>query len=177
VGDSQPRRIEERLARELGLALILLALALVQVTLLTGPSGFSVPLLLVLALVRALVGAGTSEPVRGLMRGLWWAFYGGLALDLLSALPLGSHAVAQLLAVAVVGLVARRFAVERPLVPLLAVAAGTVIYEVTLYLIVLPVDSDWQAYALVVVLPSLLLALIPTLPVVAIVHWLTRTNR
>lgn len=90
MGDSQPRRIEERLARELGLALVLLALALVQVTLLTGLAGFSVPILLVLAIARALVGAGTAEPVRGLMRGLWWAFYGGLALDVLGTMPLGN---------------------------------------------------------------------------------------
>ncbi|MDW8405169.1 rod shape-determining protein MreD [Chloroflexus sp.] len=176
MGDSQPKRIEERLARELGLALILLALALVQVTLLTGPAGFSIPLLLVLAIARALVGAGTAEPVRGLMRGLWWAFYGGVALDLLSTMPLGSHALAHLLAVAVVGLAARRFAVERPLVPLLAVAFGTVIYEATLALIVLPAIGDWQTYALIVVLPSVLLALIPTLPVVAMIHRLARAG-
>ncbi|WP_322494842.1 rod shape-determining protein MreD [Chloroflexus sp.] len=166
MGDSQPRRIEERLARELGLALVLLALALVQVTLLTGLAGFSVPILLVLAIARALVGAGTAEPVRG----LWWAFYGGLALDGLGTMPLGSHAIAQLLAVAIVGLAARRFAVERPLVPLLAVAIGTVIYEGTLALIALPVIEDWRRYGLVVVAPSVLLALIPTLPTVAVVH-------
>ncbi|WP_322513224.1 rod shape-determining protein MreD [Chloroflexus sp.] len=174
MGDSQPKRIEERLARELGLALILLVLALAQVTLLTGPAGFSIPLLLVLAIARALVGAGTAEPVRGLMRGLWWAFYGGVALDLLSTMPLGSHALAHLLAVAVVGLAARRFAVERPLVPLLAVAFGTTIYEAVLALIALPAIGDWQTYALIVVLPSVLLALIPTLPVVAIIHRLAR---
>lgn len=170
MGDSQPRRIEERLARELGLALVLLALALVQVTLLTGLAGFSIPILLVLAIARALVGAGTAEPVRGLMRGLWWAFYGGLALDVLGTMPLGSHAVAHLLAVAIVGLAARRFAVERPLVPLLAVAIGTIIYEGTLALIALPVIEDWRMYGLVVVAPSVLLALIPTLPAVAVVH-------
>ncbi|MEF3275313.1 MAG: rod shape-determining protein MreD [Chloroflexus sp.] len=176
MGDSQPRRIEERLARELGLALILLALALVQVTLLIGPTGFSVPLLLVLAIARALVGVSTAEPVRGLIRGLWWAFYGGLGLDIMSTLPLGSHAAAQLLAVAIVGLVARRFAIERSLVSLLAVAAGTIIYEATLYVVTVPFDSDWQRYVLIAVLPSLLLALIPTLPVVAIVHRLTRLS-
>jgi rod shape-determining protein MreD len=176
VGDSQPRRIEERIARELGLALALLAIALVQTTVLSGPVGFSIPLLLVLAIVRALVGARTAEPVRGLIRGLWWAFYGGLALDVLGTLPLGSHAVAQLIATVVVSLFARRFALERPLVPLVAVAVGTVIYEVILFAITFPAMPDWQAYFLVVVVPSLLLALIPTLPAVAIIHRLVRTE-
>ncbi|MGQ9480084.1 rod shape-determining protein MreD [Chloroflexus sp.] len=176
MGNSQPRRLEERLARELGLLLILLVIALIQVTLLTGPAGFSVPVLLVLAIARALVGSSTAEPVRGLIRSLWWAFYGGLVLDVLGSLPIGSHAIAQLLAVVVVGLATRRFAVERPIVPLLAVAFGTLIYEAVLCLIVLPPISDWQTYGLIVMLPSLLLALIPTLPVVAIVHRLVRNT-
>jgi rod shape-determining protein MreD len=174
VGNNQSRRIEERLARELGLVLILLLLALIQVTLLTAPTGFCIPLLLVLAIGRALVGAGTAEPVRGLMRGLWWAFYGGIALDLLGSMPFGSHTIAHLVAVFVVGLVARRFVVERPLVSLLSVACGTLIYEAVLWLLVLPPDSDWQVYVRVVMLPSLLLALIPTLPTVALLHRLLR---
>ncbi len=175
MGNYRPRRIEERLARELGLVLILLLLALVQVTLLTAPTGFCIPLLLVLAIGRSLVGAGTAEPVRGLMRGLWWAFYSGIALDLLGSMPFGSHTIAHLVAVFVVGLVARRFVVERPLVSLLSVACGTLIYESVLWLLVLPSDNDWQTYARVVMLPSLLLALIPTLPTVALLHRLLRT--
>lgn len=174
MGNNQPRRIEERLARESGLILILLLLALIQVTLLTAPTGFCIPLLLVLAIGRSLVGAGTAEPVRGLMRGLWWAFYGGIALDLLGSMPFGSHTIAHLVAVFVVGLVARRFVVERPLVSLLSVACGTLIYEAMLWLLVLPPDSDWQVYVRVVMLPSLLLALIPTLPTVALLHRLLR---
>jgi rod shape-determining protein MreD len=174
VGNNQPRRIEERLARESGLILILLLLALIQVTLLTAPTGFCIPLLLVLAIGRSLVGVGTAEPVRGLMRGLWWAFYGGIALDLLGSMPFGSHTIAHLVAVFVVGLVARRFVVERPLVSLLSVACGTLIYEAVLWLLVLPPDSDWQVYVRVVMLPSLLLALIPTLPTVALLHRLLR---
>ncbi len=78
MGNNQSRRIEERLARELGLVLILLLLALIQVTLLTAPTGFCIPLLLVLAIGRALVGAGTAEPVRGFMRGLGGPFTVGL---------------------------------------------------------------------------------------------------
>jgi len=48
------------------------------------------------------------------------------------------------------------------------------IYEAVLWLLVLPPDSDWQVYVRVVMLPSLLLALIPTLPTVALLHRLLR---
>ncbi len=179
MGDPQSarsQRLEERLAREIGLALALFAVALVQVTLLTGPAGFSIPVLLVLAIARALVGAGTAMPVHGLIRGLWWAFYGGVALDLAGTLPLGSHALAHLAAVAIVALLFRRLVAERPVVALLAVLVGAVVYELVLLVIVLPPATEWRAYIQVVILPSLLLALIPTLPIMALMNWLVRSS-
>ncbi len=74
MGYSQPRRIEEFIAQEIGLALFYLALALAQSALLPHINGMTVstPLLLLHALQRA----GLSGPATAAAK----AFYGGLAL-------------------------------------------------------------------------------------------------
>lgn len=176
MGDSQPRRLEELLAREAGLALGLAALALVQVTLLGTPLGFAVPLILVLAVCRVLLGVGAAFPDLGTSRGLRWALYGGLALDVFAATPLGVHALALLLATAFVAALTHRLRVDRPIMPLLAVCVAALIYEFTLALLMQPRPIEWESYAQVVLLPSLLLALIPTLPAYFGLRWLLRSQ-
>ncbi len=164
MGDPQPRRLEEALAHELGRILALVALALIQVTLLTTPLGFAVPLVPVLVICRTLLGVGAAFPDLGLGRALRWALYGGLALDVLAATPLGAHALALLLAALLVAALSRRLRVERPAVPLLAVLLGTLIYELVLALLTQRAPIPWSSYATVVLLPSVLVALVPTLP-------------
>jgi rod shape-determining protein MreD len=164
VGDTQPRRLEEVVARELGRVLLLVAMALVQVTLLATPLGFAAPLVLVLVVSRTLLGVGAAFPDIGLSRALRWALYGGLALDLLSATALGAHALALLLAVLAVALLGRRLQVERPIVPLVAIVVAALIYEVALALLTQPAPIEWRSYAQVVVLPAVLAALVPMLP-------------
>jgi hypothetical protein len=66
MGYSQPRRIEEFAAREVGLALLLLALALAQSALLPRPGDFVLNPLLVLTICQALL-AGPAVAAR-------WAF-------------------------------------------------------------------------------------------------------
>lgn len=174
MGDSQPRRLEERLARELGLALLMTGVAVVQVTLLSTPLGFSAPLLLVLVVCRTLVGVGSAFPDNGVSTGMRWALYGGLALDLLAATPIGSHALALLLAALAVAAATRRLSVERPIIPLLAVLVGAAIYEVVLALATQPAAIEWRSYARVVVMPVVLSALIPTLPIFFLLRWALR---
>jgi rod shape-determining protein MreD len=142
----------------------MVALALVQVTLLATPLGFSAPLVLVLVVCRTLLGVGAAFPDIGLSRALRWALYGGLALDLLAATALGAHALALLLAVLAVALLSRRITVERPIVPLVAIIVAALIYEATLALLTQPGPIEWRSYAQVVILPAVLAALVPTLP-------------
>jgi rod shape-determining protein MreD len=174
VGDSQPRRLEELLARELGRILALALLALVQVTLLSTPLGFAAPLLLVLVICRTLLGVGGAYPDVGLGRAVRWALYGGIALDILAATPLGAHALALLLAFLVVATLSRRLRVERLLVPLAAAVVATPVYEAVLALLTAPGPIEWRSYGLVVILPAVLAALILTLPTFFALRWLLR---
>ncbi len=174
MGDSQPRRLEELIAREVGLILLMVALATLQVTLLTTPLGFSAPLVLVLAISRTLIGVGSAFPDSGVSAGMRWALYGGLALDLLAATPLGSHALGTLLACLAVAASTRRLSVERPLIPLLAVLVGALIAETTQALLTHPGPIEWPIYARFVLVPALLAALIPTLPIFFGLRWLLR---
>lgn len=174
MGDSQPRRLEEALAREAARALALVALALVQVTLLATPLGFAAPLVLVTVICRTLLGVGAAFPDVGLGRALRWALYGGLTLDVLTGTPLGAHALALLLAALAVATATRRLRVERPMIPLIAVLAAALIYEVTLALLTQSGPIEWRSYAQVVILPVVLTALIPTLPLFFLLRWLLR---
>lgn len=176
MGDSQPRRLEEALFREVGRALGLVALAIVQVTLLATPLGFAAPLVLVAVACRTLIGIGAAFPDVGLSRAVRWALYGGLALDLLTGSPLGAHALALLLATLAVAVTTRRLRVERPLVPLLAVLLAALVYEITLAPLTQPGPIEWQSYAQVVILPAVLLALIPALPAFFLLRWLLRAQ-
>lgn len=150
------------------------ALACVQVTLLGLPSGFTLPLVPVLVICRTLLGVSAALPDVGLGRALRWALYGGLALDVFAATPLGAHALALLLAVLVVAALTRRLRVERPAVPLLAVLVGMLIYEAVLALFLHPGAVDWRSYLIVVMLPSVVVALPPTLPLFFLLRRLLR---
>lgn len=176
MGDSQPRRLEELVARELGRLLALVALAMVQVTLLATPLGFSVPLVLVVVVCRTLLGIGAAFPDVSLNQALRWALYGGLSLDILAATPVGAHALALLLAALLVAGATRRLRVDRPVVPLLATLVAALVYEATLALLTQPGPVEWPSYAQVVILPSVLVALIPALPLFFALRWVLRSQ-
>ncbi|MCS6881814.1 MAG: rod shape-determining protein MreD [Oscillochloridaceae bacterium] len=176
MGDTQPRRLEEALAHEAGRIAGSFALACVQVTLLGLPGGFTLPLVPVLAICRTLLGVSAAFPDVSLGRALRWALYGGLALDVFAATPLGVHALALLLAVLAVAALTRRLRVERPAVPLLAVLVGMLIYEMVLAPFLQPGPVEWQRYLLVVVLPSVVVALTPTLPLFFLLRRLLRSQ-
>ncbi len=187
MGYSQSKRVEEFLIRELLLIFGLVGLALVQVTLLPAPPGFPPALLLILAICRLLVGIGVGEshPESSVAAATRWAFYGGIGLDLCSATRLGSHALALLLAVILVALLTRHLRVEGEglLLPILAVLLGMLVYEGVLALLLYAPSAsrmltlaDWQRYAMVVILPSILQALVPTLPLFMLLRWLFRTK-
>jgi rod shape-determining protein MreD len=145
-----------------------------QVTLLPTPLGFSAPLILVLAICRTLIGVGSAFPDNGVIRGLRWALYGGLSLDILAATPLGSHALAILLAALAVAATTRRLRIEGPLLPLVAMLVASLIYEGTLALLFLPRPISWESTARVALIPGTLVALILTLPTFFVLRWMLR---
>jgi len=171
MGYSQPRRIEEFAAREVGLALLLLALALAQSALLPRPGDFVLNPLLVLTICQALL-AGPAVAAR-------WAFYGGLSLDLCANSVLGTHPLALLAATVLPALVLARLSRRNWLLPLLGVALGALAYYAVfasiMALLVAPIDP--RAYLLIVVLPGALIALIPALPLFLFMRWLEMRRR
>lgn len=173
MGDPRPRKIEETLGRELVLIVSMIALALVQTTLLPTPTGFPPALVLILVVCRILLGIGSGAPEDDLGMAIRWAFYGGIALDICAATPIGSHALALLLAALLAVLLSSRLRIGGALVPLAAVLLGTVAYEITLALIYhLTVTTlDWSRHATVILIPSVLLTLIPTLPIFHLMRW------
>lgn len=168
---SQTRRLEERLARQLLQILGLLGLALIQVTLLPAPFGFPLnPLLVFVALIPLIYDTLTGARL---------AFYSGIALDLVSAAPLGSHALALLIAVLVVTLISAGISRENLLLPVIAVLVASLCYEVSLALVyrLVPSLAEWQTYLLAVAVPSTLLATIPALPCFLLMRrWLNRRS-
>jgi rod shape-determining protein MreD len=147
--------------------LAIVSFALVQMTLLQTPLGFPVPLMLVLVVCRALVAIGAAFPDAGIVTALRWSCYGGLALDSFSTMPLGSHVLALLLAVLLVAGATRSLRVDGPLISVAGVLAGSLAYELTLAGLnqLLRAPIEWRSYALVVIVPSVLIALIPAPPV------------
>jgi rod shape-determining protein MreD len=171
MGYSQPRRIEEFVAREIGLALLLLALALAQSALLPHPRALTLNPLLLLTICRALL-AGPGNAAR-------WAFYGGISLDVCAGSTLGTHALALLVAMLLPTLALARLSRRNWLLPLLGVALGAVVYYVVLgmlmALLVAPVAP--RDYGAIVVLPGVLLALIPALPLFLTMRWIEMRRR
>jgi rod shape-determining protein MreD len=77
-------------------------------------------------LVLLLVVIGTL--VYGSRPGVVWAFIGGLGLDIFSGGPMGSSSLALMAAALVAGLGHRTLSRFNLLVPLAAIAAGTLVY-------------------------------------------------
>lgn len=71
----------------------------------------------------------------GIEGGLVWAFVGGLVLDVLAQRPIGSTAFALLVAAGGAAVLARFLSRLRPLVPILAVAILSLVYSMTLFVL------------------------------------------
>jgi rod shape-determining protein MreD len=178
MGDTRRGNLEEYLFGEVLLIVGLVVLALVQTSLLPAPLGFTPPLLLVVVVCRVLVSAEAPSPETSLIGAMRWAFYAGLALDLCASTPLGLHAVALLLVAVLAAFLAQRLRVGRALLPLTAVLLGTLAYEWVLAAVyhIMVASIDWGRHAIVILLPSVLLALIPTLPIFHALRWHIRRS-
>lgn len=171
MGAAEPRRIEERIGRELWLALMLLAGALLQATLLPRLFGATPNVLLLLTICQALL-AGPANGAR-------WGFYSGLALDLLGDSALGTHALALIAAALFAALWLSWLTPGNWLLPLLGTLLGSLAYHAVLAaitsLLVAPIDL--RAYLPVVVAPATILMLVPALPLFLAMRWLAGRRR
>jgi rod shape-determining protein MreD len=174
MGDYRPKRLEERLTQEGLLILGLLCLTLVQVSLLHTPLGFPPAIVLVFVLCRVLIGIHAPNIESGISSAMRWAFYSGIALDILTATPIGAHVLALLFAAILVAALSSLVRFEGLFFPLIAVLLGTLVYETTLagLYALTTAPLDWSRYAIAVIIPSILLALIPTLPVFFVMRWI-----
>lgn len=71
----------------------------------------------------------------GLESGLVWAFIGGIALDALAQRPLGTSSFALIVSVGIAALITRPFIRIRPLVVAPAVALLSLVYSMTLFVL------------------------------------------
>ncbi len=96
---------------------------------------------------------------RGLAEGLIWAFVGGVAVDLISGMPLGTSSLALLAACAVARLSTKSGIANQTVVPLLAILLATPAYGwVTLAMQqARGVPVNWIASTVRIVAPELLL--------------------
>ncbi len=165
MGYYQRQRLEVIVAKEFALAAILLLVAMIQTALPAQPGMFMPNLLVLLTVCQTLlIGPGAAAR---------WAFYGGLALDICGGSILSMHALALLAVVVVVSFMLARLSHSNWLLPLLGVPLGIVIYHTILIallsLTIKPIDI--ASYALVSLLPDLLVTLIPTLPIFLLMRW------
>ncbi len=170
MNENRPK-IEQRVTHQLLLALLLLSVALLQTALAPSLWRFRVDWVLLMVVSWTLL--------HGLVPGLRWAFYGGVSLDLLGALPVGSHLLALLLCVSAVALLMEPLDHDQPLLVLATLLLAALLYGFTLMLVLhltghtLPLYQ----YSLVVVIPTAIINTIAALPTFALLRWLDRRGR
>jgi len=97
--------------------------------------------------------------LHGMTTGLVWAFVGGLALDLISGMPLGTSSLALMIACLATGIGTNKVFSTNLLFPLLIVCLSTVLYgwSVLLTMQLRDVPVDWITSTVRVIGPELLL--------------------
>jgi len=170
MGDYRPK-IEQRLLHELMLIVGLLGITLFQTAL--SPTLWSLRIDWVLVVVVCIT------LLRGFAVGLHWALIGGLALDLLSPLPIGAHLLGLLLAVTVVAVSTDALPRTNRLVPTGAVLLVSLLYTALLGVIMMATGRPvvWAYYPFTIVLPGALANGVVTLPTYQVLEWLRRERR
>ena len=170
MNEARPK-IEERILRQVLWALLMLGVALFQTALAPSIWRFRVDWVLLIVVGWTLL--------RGLVPGLQWAIYGGLTMDFLGALPVGSHLLALLLCVCGIALVAEPLDRDQRLLMSLAMLGAAVLYGLTLMIVIymsgraMPV----QQFLLVVLLPTALINTIAAIPTFALLRAVDRRGR
>lgn len=168
--DRKPK-IEQRVLHQCGRALLLCAIALLQTSLAPTFWRFRADWVLVAVLGWTLL--------RGLVPGLRWAIYGGLALDILGVLPIGSHLLALSVCVLVVVLITEPLDREHPLLVIGAAIGASLLYNGMLAVIqhVAIGAVPWGTYVLTVIAPTALIDAIVAIPMFALLRRLERRGQ
>jgi rod shape-determining protein MreD len=170
MGDYRPK-IEYRAVRQLGHLALLLSIALFQTALAPSLWSLRIDWVLVVVICWTLL--------YGFAAGVRWALYGGLALDLLSPLPIGSHLLALLVAVTAVAVLSDGFPRDNRLVPTGSVLLGSLLYATSLGLVMTGTHRPvaWERYPLTIILPEVLANGAAALPVFLLLDRFSRRNR
>lgn len=164
-------KIEQLIVQQALQALLLLSLALFQTAFAPTFWRFRADWVLIVVVGWTLL--------RGLLPGVRWSLYGGLALGLLGALPLGSHLLALLLCVIAIAFLTEPLDREQPLLVLASMLGAALLYGLILALIQ-PLAGQplpWRQYALIVILPTALVDTIVAIPTFALLRWIQRRSQ
>ncbi len=170
MGDYRPK-IEQRILRQILRALMLLSIALIQTALAPTFWRFRADWILIVVIGWTIL--------RGLIPGVRWAVYGGLSLDVLGILPIGSHLLALLFCVIVVALIVEPLDRDQPLLLIGAMLGGSLFYGCILALL-LPLtnfDVPWRYYTLVEIIPTAIINTIVAIPTFALLRRFERRGR
>lgn len=117
--------------------------------------------------------------LRGLIPGVRWALYGGLSLDLLGVMPVGSHLLALLICVIGVALVTEPLDREQPLLVIVAILAASVLYGSILALLLTAQDFNvpWRYYTLIEIFPTAIINTILAIPTFALLRRLYKRGQ
>ena len=164
-------KIEQRVLRELLRMGAMVTVALFQTALAPPLWQFRIDWVLVVVVVLALL--------RNLASGLHWAVYGGLAIDFLSPLPVGTHLLALVLAVTLATVATEAIQRDNLAVPTVAMIVVSLLYTgisgVVMTLIGLPIL--WERYPLTIMLPTALVNGMVALPVYLLFERVQRRGR
>lgn len=117
--------------------------------------------------------------LRGLIPGVRWAIYGGLSLDLVGTMHVGSHLLALLICVIGVALVVEPLDREQPLLVIAAMLAASVLYGSILAVLLMSQDFGvpWRYYALVEIFPTAIINTILAIPTFALLRRLYKRGQ
>jgi len=167
MGDRKPK-IEQRILIEIATALLLIGVALLQTSLAPSIYRFRIDWVLLVVVGWTLL--------HGLVPGLRWAMYGGVALDVLQPLPLGTHLLALLICVIGVAYITEPLDREQPLLVVLVMLGSALAYGtiVTLVMHVTVQAVPWLSFGLTSLLPTALLNAVAGVPVFGLMRRIGR---
>ncbi len=170
MGDYRPK-IEHRLAQRLARICLLLLVALFQTALAPSLWYFRIDWVLVVVVCWGLL--------RGFAAGVRWSIYGGVALDILSPLPVGSHLLGLLLSVTTVAVATDHFSRDHYILPTLSVLGVSLLYGVVLAAVMAATGRPvlWPRYPATVLAPSALANGAVALPIYLLLGRFSRRDR
>jgi rod shape-determining protein MreD len=116
--------------------------------------------------------------MNGLGSGLRWGVIGGLTLDFLSPLPVGTHLLSLLFVVVVVALISDVLPRENRIVVVVTVLLASLLYGLILALVMTIAGQPiaWRRYPFTIMLPTALANAALSLPIALVLERLQRVG-